>query len=144
MAPWNNNQFLLEDHGVETPSFLRSPASEPIARLDSLSEEDFFESGSEEGEFLTRNFAQMYNQLHAESLSSLRHSDLVARCLELEDEVAALGKQAAELRAQACNSDRQVMEQLRAENDSLKSENNRLLGKELSLERSDTTSISEE
>ena len=140
MAPRNSNAFLIADHGIETPSFLRSPVSEPAARIDSsslsLSDDDYFESGSEEGEFMERNFAQMYDQVHAESLSNLRHSDLVSRCLELEDEVASLKKQTDQLLSQAAgqgsahastDEKNDLLERLKAENDSLRKENGHLL-----------------
>lgn len=106
VAPNNTTQFLMEDHNdlEQLDVHLKPPATNPEcsntnnrparARDSSFSvdsEEDYFYSSPEdEEEFLTKEFSNTYEDLHAERLSSMPKAQLVEEYMELEHKIDVL------------------------------------------------------
>lgn len=110
-APYNTNQFLMEDHNdvqdldVQLKAVNPAPASSifgtsnrpPRARDPSFtsvdSEEDYFYSSPEdEEEFLTKEFSNTYEDLHVEALAAMTKAQLIQQVLQLEEKVDVLEK----------------------------------------------------
>lgn len=111
VAPYNTNQFLMEDHNdvqdldVQLKAVNPAPASSifgtsnrpPRARDPSFtsadSEEDYFYSSPEdEEEFLTKEFSNTYEDLHVEALAAMTKAQLIQQVLQLEEKVDVLEK----------------------------------------------------
>ncbi|RZF44593.1 hypothetical protein LSTR_LSTR001351 [Laodelphax striatellus] len=116
VAPYNTNQFLMNDHTdlqelderlltkqntsgeVETPNSPNSLRNRPARARDSSftsvdSDEDFFYSSpDDETEFLTKEFSNTYKDLHVESLASMSKADLIQQLIQLEEKVDFLQK----------------------------------------------------
>lgn len=112
VAPYNTNQFLMDDHNdvqdldvqlkaVTTNSDrIRSNSSvfqRPTRVRDSSvsvdSEDDYFYSSPEdEEEFLTKEFSNAYEDLHAERLHQMPKSQLIQEYLQLEEKIDSLQK----------------------------------------------------
>lgn len=117
VAPYNTTQFLMEDNNdvqdldVQLKSVSTSSDTVPVfqkpcrARDSSFSldsDEDFFYSSPEdEEEFLTKEFSNTYEDLHAERLSGMTKAELIQEYLQLEDRVDVLEKNLNEADAQA-------------------------------------------
>ncbi|XP_022203786.1 protein HEXIM1 [Nilaparvata lugens] len=116
VAPYNTNQFLMNDHTdlqglderlltktntsveVEAPNSPNSVGNRPARARDSSftsadSVEDFFYSSpDDETEFLTKEFSNTYKDLHVESLASMSKADLIQQLIQLEEKVDFLQK----------------------------------------------------
>ncbi|XP_075222514.1 hexamethylene bisacetamide inducible [Lycorma delicatula] len=115
VAPNNTNQFLMEDHKdlqlKELDERLQATANKaneanaasnfgnlnrpPRVRDSSFtsadSDEDYFYSSPEdEEEFLTKEFSNTYQDLHAESLQSMSKPELIQHVLHLETKIDIL------------------------------------------------------
>ncbi|GLV42215.1 Hexamethylene bisacetamide inducible [Carabus blaptoides fortunei] len=118
LAPFNSNQFLMEDHGElqELDDKLNKSDGAgtsvvPVRTRDSSfsvdSDGDFYSSPEDEEEFLTKEFDNAYEDLHAERLQSMTKAQLIEEYLQLESKVELLTKR---LRGKstnivACNED---------------------------------------
>ncbi|XP_014469120.1 PREDICTED: protein HEXIM [Dinoponera quadriceps] len=107
-APYNTTQFLMDDHSdlpdleqklseaasLEVPAMFQKPPAPPRTRDSSFSvdsDEDYFYSSPEdEEEFLTKEFSNAYEDLHAERLSNLSKSQLIQEYLQLETRMDVL------------------------------------------------------
>uniref|UniRef100_A0A0A9YZR7 Protein HEXIM1 n=1 Tax=Lygus hesperus TaxID=30085 RepID=A0A0A9YZR7_LYGHE len=111
VAPYNSNQFLIEDHNdlqdfdVKLMAAANKIQENPIvgqARTGRVrdasftsaeSDEDFFYSSPEdEEEFLSKEFSNTYRDLHVESLMSMAKPELIQTILQLEEKVDSLQK----------------------------------------------------
>ena len=110
MAPYNTTQFLMEQHqmddeyrfkGEEIPgphcqhdhydTVPPAPKMEGSGSPDSCSDEDFYESPSEEQEiFQEKDFSEAYESFHAERLQSMSKDELVREYIALEGKVENL------------------------------------------------------
>ncbi|XP_047120128.1 protein HEXIM1 [Schistocerca piceifrons] len=153
-APFNTTQFLMADHDLQgLDDHLRNvPVVQrpPRARDSSFSvdsEDDYFYSSPEdEGEFLSKEFTNTYEDLHAERISAMSKNQLIQECLMLEEKVEMLETRVKSLEgsrvtdqvsadsvseervADAAELERLQLEneQLRRENDHLRRENDHL------------------
>ncbi|XP_032681556.1 protein HEXIM-like [Odontomachus brunneus] len=109
-APYNTTQFLMADHSdlpdleqklsgvasLEIPAMFQKPSAPPRTRDSSFSvdsDEDYFYSSPEdEEEFLTKEFSNAYEDLHAERLNNLSKSQLIQEYLQLETRMDLLSK----------------------------------------------------
>uniref|UniRef100_A0A1B6LCU7 Uncharacterized protein n=1 Tax=Graphocephala atropunctata TaxID=36148 RepID=A0A1B6LCU7_9HEMI len=103
-APYNTNEFLMEDHntfvklnspptvsasvGNSRPPRVRDPS---FTSVDS-DEDHFYSSPEDEEEFLTKEFSNTYQDLHVETLQGMTKSELIQQVLQLEDKVDSLEK----------------------------------------------------
>jgi len=133
VAPYNTTQFLMDDHNdlqdldvklkaVTTNSDrFRTNASlfqrPSRARDSSLSvdsdDEYFYSSPEDEEEFLTKEFSNAYEDLHAERLNQMTKSQLIQEYLQLEEKVDMLEKrlkkpQSLEIRGQMNDTDTDI------------------------------------
>lgn len=114
VAPYNSNQFLIEDHndlqdfevklmaaairtgdqnGSEMPTRTAGGRVRDSSFTSAESDEDFFYSSPEdEEEFLTKEFSNTYQDLHVESLTSMTKAQLIEQVLQLEEKVDTLQK----------------------------------------------------
>uniref|UniRef100_A0A1B6EGE3 Uncharacterized protein n=1 Tax=Clastoptera arizonana TaxID=38151 RepID=A0A1B6EGE3_9HEMI len=105
-APYNTNQFLMEDHGdVQNidEKLNIAPASSSIdvnqrpprvrdPSFTSADSDDFYSSPEDEEEFLTKEFSNTYKDLHVESLGSMTKSELIQQVLQLEEKLDMVEK----------------------------------------------------
>lgn len=100
-APYNSNQFLMEDHGnlqelddkLNKSDAAGSSLVPPRTRDSSFSvdsDADFYSSPEDEEEFLTKEFDNAYEDLHVERLQSMSKTDLIQEYLQLENKVEIL------------------------------------------------------
>ncbi|KAG8289885.1 protein HEXIM1 [Homalodisca vitripennis] len=103
-APYNTNEFLMEDHntfvkvnsppavstsvGNSRPPRVRDPS---FTSVDS-DEDHFYSSPEDEEEFLTKEFSNTYQDLHVETLQGMTKSELIQQVLQLEEKVDGLEK----------------------------------------------------
>ncbi|KAF6199902.1 hypothetical protein GE061_006683 [Apolygus lucorum] len=111
VAPYNSNQFLIEDHNdlqdfdVKLAAAANKIQENPIlgaARTGRVrdpsftsaeSDDDFFYSSPEdEEEFLSKEFSNTYRDLHVDSLMSMGKPELIQTILQLEEKVDSLQK----------------------------------------------------
>lgn len=101
LAPFNSNQFLMEDHGelqeidekLNKSDGAGTSTNPPRTRDSSFSvdsEGDFYSSPEDEEEFLSKEFSNAYEDLHAERLQSLSKAQLIEEYLQLESKVDLL------------------------------------------------------
>lgn len=103
VAPYNSNQFLMEDHGNlqelddklnksdgAGSSLMPSRTRDSSFSVDS--DVDFYSSPEDEEEFLTKEFDNAYEDLHAERLQSMSKDELIEEYLQLESKVEMLTK----------------------------------------------------
>ena len=106
-APYNSNQFLMEDHGPQnTPSPFHTPPVKIRTRVRKIStnddnddnadgsyldsEDNFLNSDEEEEDddedenFISEDFQKDYDQLRADMLAAMPKEDLIRECLKLE------------------------------------------------------------
>lgn len=148
-APYNTNQFLIEDHN-DLPDLERrlaceipfqKPQAPPRTRDSSFSvdsdEDRFYSSPEDEEEFLTKEFSNAYEDVHAERLGSLTKTELIQEYIQLEAKVDLLTKR---LKARSLHQDASVelteadklkmfqqrIDDLLQQNDKLKRENEKL------------------
>ena len=93
-APFNSTQFLIADHGAETPAILRSPSRlvRSVSAESSQSDYDTAEDDAEEEEFQQKDFDEAFAEAERsknDSLIQLSKVELIQRCqdAELKNEV---------------------------------------------------------
>lgn len=114
VAPYNSNQFLIEDHndlqdfdvklmavtaanradnqnGSET-GWRRTGRQRDPSFTSAESDQEFYSSPEDEEEFLTKEFSNTYRDLHVESLAAMSKPDLIQLVLQLEDRIEGLDK----------------------------------------------------
>lgn len=101
-APYNSNQFLMEDHGnlqelddkLNKSDGAGSSLNHPPRTRDSSfsvdSDADFYSSPEDEEEFLTKEFDHAYEDLQSERLQSMSKEELIVEYLQLENKVEIL------------------------------------------------------
>lgn len=106
VAPYNTNQFLMEDHGdvqnideklntAPTTSSLGLNHRPPRVRdpsFTSADSDDFYSSPEDEEEFLTKEFSNTYKDLHVETLGSMSKTELIQQVLQLEEKLDLVEK----------------------------------------------------
>lgn len=105
-APYNTNEFLMEDHNAfveisspptaqptsvdSRPQRIRDPS---FTSVDS-DEDHFYSSPEDEEDFLTKEFSNTYRDLHVETLQGMTKSELIQQVLQLEEKVDTYEKRA--------------------------------------------------
>ncbi|CAH1390497.1 unnamed protein product [Nezara viridula] len=111
VAPYNSNQFLIEDHNdlqdfdvklmaVSAANRADNPEAETqrtgrvrdASFTSAESDQEFYSSPEDEEEFLTKEFSNTYQDLHVESLAAMSKSDLIQTVLQLEEKIDSLEK----------------------------------------------------
>lgn len=143
-APYNSNQFLMEDHGnlqelddkLNKSDGAGSSLMPPRTRDSSFSVDsdgDFYSSPEDEEEFLTKEFDNAYEDLHAERLHSMSKNELIEEYLQLESKVDLLTKR---LKGKSANIENDEDIQSNIPSDNLfQQEMNRLLEENEDLRR---------
>ncbi|XP_004521205.1 uncharacterized protein LOC101448545 [Ceratitis capitata] len=87
LVPYNTNKFLMEEHLAEVPSALLTPSGRTRDSSFSVDSEDnyFFSLPEDEEEFLTKEFANVYEKARVERLENLTKQQLIEECLQIED-----------------------------------------------------------
>ncbi|XP_067619194.1 uro-adherence factor A isoform X2 [Eurosta solidaginis] len=87
LVPYNTNKFLMEEHLAEVPSSLLTPSGRTRDSSFSVDSEDnyFFSLPEDEEEFLTKEFANVYEKARVERLENLTKEQLIEECLQIED-----------------------------------------------------------
>ena len=155
-APYNSNQFLLEDHGniEELDENLKhadrfSTTSAGRTRDSSFSVEsegEFYSSPDDEEQFLIKDFVDQYESVQAERLQAMSKDELIQEYLLLESKLELLTKRQrkrgaadeAELAAAAPADLQGEVERLTIENEALKRENAALRSKTCSSDSEDS------
>ncbi|XP_054265272.1 protein HEXIM1 [Macrosteles quadrilineatus] len=101
-APYNTNEFLMEDHNtfvkLNSPptaniGHQRSPrVRDPSFTSVDSDEDHFYSSPEDEEEFLTKEFSNTYQDLHVETLQSMSKPELIQQVLQLEEKLDILEK----------------------------------------------------
>lgn len=177
-APYNTTQFLMADHNdlpdleqklskaasLEVPAMFQKPPAPPRTRDSSFSvdsDEDYFYSSPEdEKEFLTKEFSNAYEDLHAERLNNLSKAQLIQEYLQLETRMDLLTKrqriknfhQMEERDAENIDSEttmklklyQQRIDDLTQENEELKRDNEMLRAKKILHASSSESSVDSE
>lgn len=118
VAPFNSTQFIMDEHYISSPYGLpKTPSSSRLACMDSPQQ---FDKDSEvpmdsvelvPADFdlaqqkKDKEFVDIFMSVHAESLQSLPKDELVKHYMGLEEKVAALQKQMAEVKKRKLNGD---------------------------------------
>ncbi|XP_066992846.2 protein HEXIM1 [Anabrus simplex] len=125
VAPYNTTQFLMDDHNdlqdldvqlkaVKTNTD-GSKSNLPVLHRQSRardssfsvdSDDDFYSSPEDEGDFLSKEFSNTYEDLHAERLNSLPKAQLIQEYLQLEEKVDTLEKKLKKSNSDAENEPR--------------------------------------
>lgn len=105
VAPYNTTQFLMEDHikhesispklNVEEAQLNRHNSRESTGGSrsgGSDSSDEYYSSPDDEKDFLEKEFAETYDNIHAEQLMNMSKEELVKRYLELEAKLTNLQK----------------------------------------------------
>uniref|UniRef100_A0A1A9WML9 Uncharacterized protein n=1 Tax=Glossina brevipalpis TaxID=37001 RepID=A0A1A9WML9_9MUSC len=87
LVPYNTNKFLMEEHLADIPSALLTPSGRTRDSSFSMDSEDnyFFSLPEDEEEFLTKEFANVYETARVERLENLSKQELIDECLQIED-----------------------------------------------------------
>lgn len=90
IVPYNTNDFLMEEHMAEVPGVLLTPSGRTRDSSFSVDSEDnyFFSLPEDEEEFLTKEFANVYERARVERLESMSKQELIEECLQLEHKYA--------------------------------------------------------
>jgi len=138
VAPYNTTQFLMEDHNVKEPDLENVPNGHRQHRESTgtaIDSEEYYSSPEDEEEFLQKEFCEVYDNIHAERLSSMSKLELIQEYIQLEDRVDKLehklgvaGREEGEVEVSAENLEKirifhQEMRKLTEENDRLRREN---------------------
>nr|XP_022296024.1 protein HEXIM-like [Crassostrea virginica] len=156
VAPYNTTQFLMDDHGKADPNIgdgllNRNNSRESTDGSGSTSDSSE-EMNSEEEEFLEKEFAETYDNMHAERLQKMSKDELIKDYIEMETKLDRLQKR-LERRNRRINDtaddssaslssggeefvDMDVVRKLEAEQEKLKNENDRLKNELLKLKTS--------
>ncbi|KAJ3636897.1 hypothetical protein MTP99_000399 [Tenebrio molitor] len=154
-APYNSNQFLLEDHGniEELDENLKhadriSTTSAGRTRDSSFSvdsEGEFYSSPDDEEQFLIKDFVDQYESVQAERLQSMSKDELIQEYLMLESKLELVSKRQRK-RGPIDEGDsvsdplvlQSEVERLTIENEALKRENAALRSKTCSSDSEDS------
>lgn len=161
-APYNTTQFLIADHNdlqglddqlraaTNAEGGPHDPPPRPARARDSSfsvdSDEDYFYSSPEdEGDFLSKEFSNTYEDLHAERIGAMSKTQLIQEYLMLEEKVGLLETRLKTAETKLISEDlaektvpeefnvsetllvyKQEIEKLHLENQQLRRENDRL------------------
>lgn len=92
LVPYNTNKFLMEDHLPELQNNNRGRTRESSFSVDS-DENYFYSLPEDEEEFLTKEFATVYESAKCERLDGLTKPQLIEEYLQLETNYDLLSKQ---------------------------------------------------
>lgn len=96
IAPYNTTQFLMDEHDTFEPDLrdlnLDHYSQSPVVDFTRSDGEDV-ESFSSEESFYEKDFSEMYETTHAETLHSMTKEELIENYLELERKVEYLEKE---------------------------------------------------
>ncbi|RWS27950.1 protein HEXIM1-like protein [Leptotrombidium deliense] len=108
LAPFNTNQFLMDDHNIREPDFEEihkllhyNHTNQPRRRCHSdsandvnegHSSDDFYSSPDDEQDFIQKQFFETYEHIHSERINSMSKSELVQEYMLLEDKMEQLEK----------------------------------------------------
>lgn len=100
VAPYNTTQFLMNDHTNVSPHIPEIPINRNNSRESkegspgcSDSSEEFYGSSSEDEKYLNKEFAEAYENIHAERLQTMSKDELIKNYLEMEEKLDVLEKQ---------------------------------------------------
>uniref|UniRef100_A0A034V7Z0 Protein HEXIM1 n=1 Tax=Bactrocera dorsalis TaxID=27457 RepID=A0A034V7Z0_BACDO len=107
LVPYNTNKFLMEEHLAEVPSSLLTPSGRTRDSSFSVDSEDnyFFSLPEDEEEFLTKEFANVYEKARVERLENLTKQQLIEECLQIEDRYSSDQGRQQQLNAQRISSE---------------------------------------
>lgn len=144
-APYNSNQFLLEDHATiedldnfdeKLKNYDQASTSTINRTRDSSfsvdSDGEFYSSPDDEEKFLIKDFDDQYETVHAEHLNNMSKADLIQEYLSLEEKVDLLTNILQKKNEYSNDNklDLQVeIERLKTENEVLKDQNFKLRSK---------------
>ncbi|XP_044264567.1 protein HEXIM1 [Tribolium madens] len=147
-APYNSNQFLLEDHGniEELDENLKNAdqnSTTSRTRDSSFSvdsEGEFYSSPDDEEQFLIKDFVDQYESVQAERLQSMSKDKLIQEYLMLESKLELLTKRQRKREATTNSSAdlQSEVERLTIENEALRRENAALRSKTCSSNSEDS------
>ena len=96
IAPYNTTQFLMDEHDTFEPDLrdlnLDQYTQSPVVNL-ARSDGEEMESFTSEESFYEKDFSEMYETTHAETLHSMSKEELIENYLELERKVEFLEKE---------------------------------------------------
>ena len=96
IAPYNTTQFLMDEHDTFEPDLrdlnLDHYTESPVVNLPRSDGEEM-ESFTSEESFYEKDFSEMYETTHAETLHSMSKEELIENYLELERKVEFLEKE---------------------------------------------------
>lgn len=96
IAPYNTTQFLMDEHDTFEPDLsdlnLDHYSQSPVVNL-VRSDGEEIESLTSEESFYEKDFSEMYETTHAETLHSMTKEELIENYLELERKVEFLEKE---------------------------------------------------
>jgi len=96
IAPYNTTQFLMDEHDTFEPDLrdlnLDQYTQSPVVNL-ARSDGEEMESFTSEESFYEKDFSEMYETTHAETLHSMSKDELIENYLELERKVEFLEKE---------------------------------------------------
>lgn len=146
VAPYNTTQFLMEDHNLEEPDLKPVNGAPP-------SEERACKNDEEDREFITKEFGEIYDNIHAERLNAMSKVELIQEYLQMEDREELLLRQLSQVNGDVPNEEemeapvngdlgawkmgeneekvrifRDEIEKLLEQNEKLRAENRRLKG----------------
>lgn len=92
VAPYNTTQFLMEDHNVQEPDLdnIVNGHRQHRESTGTLDSDEYYSSPEDEEEFLQKEFCEVYDNIHAERLSSMTKLELIQEYMHLEDRVEKL------------------------------------------------------
>ncbi|XP_036323198.1 uncharacterized protein LOC118737059 [Rhagoletis pomonella] len=107
LVPYNTNKFLMEEHLAEVPSALLTPSGRTRDSSFSIDSEDnyFFSLPEDEEEFLTKEFANVYEKARVERLENLTKQQLIEECLQIEDRYSSDQGRQQQLNVQRISSE---------------------------------------
>lgn len=92
VAPYNTTQFLMEDHNVQEPDLdnILNGHRQHRESTGTIDSDEYYSSPEDEEEFLQKEFCEVYDNIHAERLSSMTKLELIQEYMHLEDRVEKL------------------------------------------------------
>ena len=96
IAPYNTTQFLMDEHDTFEPDLrdfsVDHYSQSPVVNL-SRSDGEEMESFTSEESFYEKDFSEMYETTHAETLHAMTKEELIENYLELERRIEFLEKE---------------------------------------------------
>lgn len=106
LAPYNSNQFLIEDHDHGYIKEIEERLKNRIERLKTHPEQartrdssfsvdsdmDYYSTPEDEEEFLTREFSNTYQDVRTERLNTMSREELLQECVQMENRLEVLTK----------------------------------------------------